>query len=344
MEIAERWHQGTGEFKLKKNGITTIYVYSNVNRSGYYVDKITLHVTGFDETSNPEEGWKDVSEPQGITNLKFQLLDRKVRNQSYDMSKYNNRIVEPVKADPNFTFTFKLSKDGSIKDFESNAVRDAYTEALLKLIKIYEVNEDGTLGNVVASNGSGYKLLQGFENNPYSPIQIQVDGKSFQKDKTYALVAGARVTASYNTKSADDSFSALRLYDTLATDAIWKFTVDPVKKDLVKETVTKPTAPKTKVSVSAPKSLSVKKASSKRVKVSWKKVSNASGYQVYRAKSKNGKYKKVATVKAKKSSRPYVKIKTLKRKKYYYKVRAYKKVGKKVIYSRYSVKKSYKLK
>lgn len=70
--------------------------------------------------------------------------------------------------------------------------------------------------------------------------------------------------------------------------------------------------------------------------VSWKKVKDADGYQVYRAASKNGTYKKIATVK---SFACYDRDLTF-GKLYYYKVRAYKKSGGKTIYSQFCEPKS----
>ena len=71
------------------------------------------------------------------------------------------------------------------------------------------------------------------------------------------------------------------------------------------------------------KSLKVTSRSYNSLKVSWKKVKNAKGYQIYRATKKNGKYKKVKTIKkAKTVSWTNKKLTTGTR--YYYKVRAYK--------------------
>lgn len=63
----------------------------------------------------------------------------------------------------------------------------------------------------------------------------------------------------------------------------------------------------------------------------WKKVSNATGYYIYRSTSENGYYKKVATVKGKTS---YTDKKSLKnRGYYYYKIVAYRKSGSKTLKS-----------
>ena len=73
------------------------------------------------------------------------------------------------------------------------------------------------------------------------------------------------------------------------------------------------------------------------IKLSWSKVSNASGYRVYRATSKDGTYKLVAELSG--SSKTVYTNKNLSPgKTYYYKVRAYKKVGSKRDYGSYSSK------
>lgn len=81
---------------------------------------------------------------------------------------------------------------------------------------------------------------------------------------------------------------------------------------------------------------SLKKASSKKVRLKWKKVKGATGYVIYR--KKGSKYKKVKTVKKKITAI----LKVKKGKKYTYKIRAYKKVGKKKIYGKYSSAKKYR--
>lgn len=80
------------------------------------------------------------------------------------------------------------------------------------------------------------------------------------------------------------------------------------------------------------------KAGKKCASVSWKKVAGAKGYQVYRAASKNGAYKKIADVSAKKTSVKATKLKS--KKTYYFKVRAYSKTAK----SSFSKVKSAKIK
>lgn len=81
----------------------------------------------------------------------------------------------------------------------------------------------------------------------------------------------------------------------------------------------------------------VKNSKKRAAVVTWKKVSGASGYRVYRATKKNGKYKLVKTVKGNKSVK-YTNKKLKKNKKYYYKVRAYRTVSGKKVFGAYSSK------
>lgn len=79
----------------------------------------------------------------------------------------------------------------------------------------------------------------------------------------------------------------------------------------------------------APKAVKIKsvKPGKKRATISWSKSKDATGYYIYRSTKKNGKYKKIATIKKNKTVK-YVDKKSLKSKKtYYYKVVAYKKTN-----------------
>lgn len=78
---------------------------------------------------------------------------------------------------------------------------------------------------------------------------------------------------------------------------------------------------------------------SKKVTVKWSKVTGASGYQVYRATSENGTYSLKKTVTSG-STLSYTNTGLTTGKSYYYKVRAYKIVNGKKIYSNYSSIKS----
>ncbi len=70
-----------------------------------------------------------------------------------------------------------------------------------------------------------------------------------------------------------------------------------------------------------------------KITLTWSKTNNATGYQVYRATSKNGKYKRISNT----SKMTYSDKNISPKKTYYYKIRAYKKIdGKVFCYSEFS--------
>lgn len=84
------------------------------------------------------------------------------------------------------------------------------------------------------------------------------------------------------------------------------------------------------------------KAKKRNVTISYGKVANAKGYEIFRSTKKKGKYKKVATIKKAKTTKKT--FKNMKKGTYYFKVRAYKTSGKKKIYTGYSKTVSVKVK
>ena len=81
-------------------------------------------------------------------------------------------------------------------------------------------------------------------------------------------------------------------------------------------------------------SVSGKSTAKKKVKLTWKKNQTVGGYEIYRADSKKGKYKKIASVPNSKTS--YTDKKRKSGKTYYYKIRAYKKNNGKYLYGFFS--------
>ncbi|MBP3702539.1 MAG: hypothetical protein J6I65_02020 [Lachnospiraceae bacterium] len=88
--------------------------------------------------------------------------------------------------------------------------------------------------------------------------------------------------------------------------------------------------------------ITLSKYSSKKIKISWKQKAGASGYVIYRATSKKGKYSKIKTITSGKTVK-YINTKRKKGKTYYYKMRTYRTVNGKKIYSAYSSIKSKRL-
>jgi hypothetical protein len=92
--------------------------------------------------------------------------------------------------------------------------------------------------------------------------------------------------------------------------------------------------------------VSLKKAAKKTktsVKLTWKKVSNATGYEIYRKTGKKGAYKKIKTIK-KAGTVSFINKKLKTGQRYSYKVRAYRIVNGKKVYGAYSKVKTVVLK
>lgn len=79
---------------------------------------------------------------------------------------------------------------------------------------------------------------------------------------------------------------------------------------------------------------SVSRAGSGKLKITWKKVSGATGYQIYRSTQKNSGYRRIKNLSSKSSSYTNSKLKNGKR--YYYKIRAYKRIDGKTYYGKFS--------
>ncbi len=87
-----------------------------------------------------------------------------------------------------------------------------------------------------------------------------------------------------------------------------------------------------KAKVTTPTKVRVRSSESKKLKVTWKKVKKADGYQIYEYKKSNKKFKKVADVDGKTRSWKSQNTKKV----HTYKVRAYKTSGKRRVYSKFS--------
>lgn len=92
----------------------------------------------------------------------------------------------------------------------------------------------------------------------------------------------------------------------------------------------------------APGSVAVAKASRTKVKLSWNKVTGASGYRIYRSKSKTSGFSSFKTIKS--GSTITLTKATTRNVKYYYKIRAYKTVNGKKVWGTYSAVKAKTLK
>ena len=178
-----------------------------------------------------------------------------------------------------------------------------------------------------------------------TPTSVKASSKSYNSNKiTWEKVSGASGYQIYAKSSANGEYKKIATVSSSATSYTHK-KLTTGKKYYYKVRAYKKVGANTyygsfsgtvtsKPSLKVPSSVSVKKLGTGKAKLSWKKVSGASGYEIRRATSYYGTYKKVKTISSG-STTSYTNSK-LSGWYYYYKIRAYKTVNGKKVYSGYS--------
>lgn len=204
-------------------------------------------------------------------------------------------------------------------------------------------------GKQIFSSHSDYKSIKPI---PTAPSSITAKSNSYNSNKiTWNKTSGASGYVIYRATSKNGKYTALK---TISDSKITTYTNSSLNTGTTYYYKIKAyrTVGKNKIYsnyssvVSAKPKLSTPSitlsTSSKKATIKWKKVSGASGYELYRATSKNGKYTKIATLKNSVTS--YTNSKLTSKKTYYFKLRTYRTVNGKKVYSSYSSIKNIKIK
>ena len=162
------------------------------------------------------------------------------------------------------------------------------------------------------------------------------------KDEAVELLKSASATSADAADLINELTELLKPYQNTETPDTGDKTPEtqPSESNQTPETQPSNTTPSTdKTSSLAKQTVKLKAFGKGKLKVSWKKDKNASGYEITYSTKKSFKNKKTVVVKSKKTTSKV--IKKLKSKKtYYVKVRSYKKSGKTKVYGSYSKVKS----
>ena len=182
--------------------------------------------------------------------------------------------------------------------------------------------------------------------SPQAPAWVKAAKSSYDKIKlTWASVTGAEGYQVYRYSAKTGKYDKIRTLpagsasytDTgLKTNTTYKYRLKAfvtVSGTAYEGSYSREAFAKPQLDRGVIKKLSRSKKTA--VKIKWKKVPGASGYQIYRATRKSGKYKKVATIK-KGGATSYTNKKLKKRKTYYYRIRPYRIVDGKPQYGRFS--------
>ncbi len=246
--------------------------------------------------------WSKVDGADGYT-IKYATS----KNGSYKtLATVTTNTYTSTKLSTGRTYYFKvytMYKDSKGKYYSSPVITSA--KPILNKVTSFKVSAT-TYNSVTMSwkktSGAGYYYVYRSAKADRGYKRIGTTTKTTYKDKTvktgttyyYKVVAARKVSGKYYT-SAYTSYVK-------------------IKPSITKTAVTKITAGAGKISLT------------------YQKVSGASGYEIYRATTQNGTYKKIATTK----STTYTNKGLGRNKGYYYKVRAYRIVNGKTVFGSYS--------
>lgn len=206
-----------------------------------------------------------------------------------------------------------LSKQNKIKSI-------SLLLAMLLLLASFFVLETGNIEAYAASLGKPSVSLSNT-----SPTAIKVSWKKVKGAKKYTVYRSTKKTKGY--KAVKTTTGSSFTNTSLKTGTTYYYKVKAVngKKSATSAVVSKKAVPAKVTSVKA-------SAQCSSIKISWAKAKSVTGYEVYYADTKNGKYKKLAATKSTSYTNKSLKVGKTR----YYKVRAYKKAGKKTYYGAYS--------
>ena len=182
---------------------------------------------------------------------------------------------------------------------------------------------------------SGSKEIHGLVANKNSYNSIKLRWYEANNAKEYKIYRATKKTEKYSlikttksTKYIDKSLKTGTAYYYKIVAVSGGTTLDTSKIVGAKPTLTKP-------------ALTAKKKTATSITNSWKQIAGANGYEIYIEKGIGG-YTKVKTI-TKNTTISYTKTGLEKGQTYRFKVRAYKNVGSKKVYSSYSAVKTVKL-
>lgn len=166
--------------------------------------------------------------------------------------------------------------------------------------------------------------------------KLKVSWKVVPAAASYQIYRSTKKDGDYqNIKTIDSVGTSSWTDSSVKTGKTYYYKIKTVVKTQNGEQTSGFSNVKSAKAVPAKTTLKAKASDAKNVKLTWSKVKGASGYEIYRSNSKDGKYSKVKTI-SKGSTTSYKNGKLKKSTTYYYKIRAYRKVNGKKVYGSYS--------
>lgn len=224
-----------------------------------------------------------------------------------------------------YTIYRSTSKNGDYKVVKTGCTKTNYTNSKLK-------NGTKYYYKVAAVRGKTSGKLTSCVSAKAVSLSVSKSSITVQKGEKQKVKATVSPKATVKWSSANKKIAKVSSNGTITGVGLGNTKIT-AKANGVTTTVQVKVVPK------APTISSISSTNYNTLTIKWKKVSGAEGYILYRSTSKNGKYKKIATVKSSKGF-TYTDKKLTTGKKYYYKIRVYQTVKKLKIYGKYSAVKA----
>ena len=192
---------------------------------------------------------------------------------------------------------------------------------------MWQYSQSGKVGGIKGNVDLNYY----YKNNSLNISNATINAINNQKYTGKKITP--KITVKYNNKTLIKDTDYTVSFKNNTSIGIASVTITGRGNYTGSKTITFKIVPKTVTN------LKLANSKSNSVKLTWSKVSNSSGYEIYRANSKNGTFSKIKDI-TKNSTLSYTNSKLTKKKTYFYKVRAYKTVNNKKIYGSFSSIKS----
>lgn len=295
----------TGEATEEKNGTMT---YKCVVCGDTYTRVIPADTKVWQTkwtSSSAVINWNSVT-PDHAETVGYEIWTAEEENGAYQ------KAADVPESDHNYTFADKesgISFYVKIKSYtDKNEIRVYGEETDAILVSTKPAQTFGIATKAIApknvqvtwnavKNAYGYEIYKSLKKNGTYTYAATVTGK----DTSAVIYDLYPATTQYFKVRAFTYYNGRKVYGTFS--AISEVTTTP------KQTTVTLTAKK------------------KKITVKWKKIYNASGYKIYRATKKNGKYKLIKTISGNKKF-SYIDRKAVSGRKYFYKVAAYRKTAK----------------
>lgn len=324
---------GDGTFSDKKGGIKEIWVYKNSYAHKYLNTESPDERLRVIKDDSPLDTPRINAMTNGNTSIRVALLNKIDDADGYELYRATSE---------NGKYYLKKTFDGKF-DYINTGLTTGKT--YYYKARAYKVVNGKTIYSSYSKVVSAKAALK-------APLGVNAESKTYNSIKiTWDKVAGASGYEIYRATSLDGKYSSIKRitspYTTsytntgLKTGKTYYYKVKAYKVVNGNRVYSK-IADRVYATPRLNTPVIKVKAGTNKATVSWNKVSGAYGYKVYRATSENGTYYLKKTVNSS-SSLSYTNTGLTKGKTYYYKVRAYRVVDGKNVYSSYSTVKSVKI-